>query len=104
MHAGSTPLAQLNELEWINGWIVANVWRSDYVVGIDPASGCVRWKLSLHDLLDERERRSSDVLNGVAWEAATQRIWVTGKRWPWLFGLRVELPALGAAGREPGPG
>ena len=104
VHAGSTPLAQLNELEWINGWIVANVWRSDYVVGIDPASGCVRWKLSLHDLLDERERRSSDVLNGVAWEAATQRIWVTGKRWPWLFGLRVELPALGAAGREPCPG
>jgi len=92
VHAGSTPLAQLNELEWVNGWIVANVWLSDYVVGIDPASGCVRWKLALGALLDARERKSADVLNGVAWEPAQERLWVTGKLWPWLFGLRVDLP------------
>ena len=86
------PLTQLNELEWIDGWIVANVWLSDYVVGIDPASGCVRWKLALEKLLDRRERRQADVLNGVAWEPDRRRLWVTGKRWPWLFGLRVDLP------------
>jgi glutamine cyclotransferase len=104
VHAGSTPLTQLNELEWVNGWIVANVWLSDYVVGIDPASGCVRWKLSLQELLDGRERRKADVLNGVAWDQTRQRLWVTGKLWPWLFGLRVELPAVTAAvaGRCPG--
>jgi glutamine cyclotransferase len=92
VHAGGIPLTQLNELEWIDGWIVANVWLSDYVVGIDPASGCVRWKLALEKLLDRRERRQADVLNGVAWEPDRRRLWVTGKRWPWLFGLRVDLP------------
>lgn len=104
VHAGSTALTRLNELEWIDGWIVANVWLSDYVVGIDPARGCVRWKLSLRDLLDGRERGKADVLNGVAWEADAERLWVTGKRWPWLFGLRVELPAVPAAAAGQCPG
>ena len=100
VRAGERPLRQLNELEWVEGWIVANVWFSDYVVGIDPASGCVMWKLALQGLLDGHERTRADVLNGIAWEAERKRLWVTGKLWPWLFGLRVALPPLPA----PAPG
>jgi len=107
VHAGDEPVQMLNELEWVHGWILANVWLSDYIVGIDPASGCVHWKLSLAGLLDAGERRRADVLNGIAWDERNEQLWVTGKLWPWLFRLRVQLPpAPGAsaltAGRCPG--
>jgi glutamine cyclotransferase len=96
VRAGARPVPLLNELEWVRGWIVANVWLSDTVIGIDPHSGCVLWKLALPGLLEAREARRADVLNGVAWEEARGRLWVTGKLWPWLFALRVELPPVPA--------
>lgn len=94
VRAGAQPLARLNELEWVNGWLLANVWLSDSVVAIDPRNGCARWRLELGELLAARERHRADVLNGIAWDADTGLLWVTGKLWPWLFALRIEVPPL----------
>jgi glutamine cyclotransferase len=79
------PLDQLNELEWINGEIFANVWQTDLVVRIDPATGRVRGVVDFTGLLPAGERPGTDVLNGIAHDAATGRLLVTGKLWPKLF-------------------
>ncbi len=87
------PLGSLNELEWIDGAIWANVWQSDKVVIIDPGSGEVRARIDLSGLLPDSERNAdTDVLNGIARDPANGDIWVTGKRWPWLYRIRL-LPA-----------
>lgn len=88
------PVTQLNELEWINGTIWANVWASDRIVIIDPASGEVTGTIDLQGLLPPHEHRANtDVLNGIAKDPADGAIWVTGKRWPWMY--RIELvPAI----------
>ncbi len=84
------PVTQLNELEWVNGAIWANIWQSDRIVIIDPSSGEVTGSINLHGLLPPNEYRSdTDVLNGIARNPADGAIWVTGKRWPWLY--RIEL-------------
>jgi glutamine cyclotransferase len=94
------PLALLNELEWIDDKIWANVWRSDRIVIIDPASGEVTASIDLRGLLPQAEHRlGTDVLNGIARNPADGAIWVTGKRWPWLY--RIELqPAVAGGGRQ----
>ena len=88
------PLRNLNELEWVNGEIWANVWQSDQIARIDPASGRVVGIIDLTGLLtDEYRLRDTDVLNGIARDPDTGAIWVTGKRWPWLFEIALENPA-----------
>ena len=88
------PLRFLNELEWIDGAIWANVWRTDQIVIIDPASAEVTATINLAGLLPPGERRrGTDVLNGIARDPADGAIWVTGKRWPWLY--RIELVPVG---------
>jgi len=88
------PLRLLNELEWVDGQVWANVWRSDRIVIIDPDSGQVTASIDLSGLLPAAERRSdTDVLNGIARDPASGAIWVTGKRWPWLY--RIELLEVG---------
>lgn len=89
---GSRPLPRLNELEWINGEIWANVWQANQLVRIDPVSGEVRAIVDLRGLLDPADRdATTDVLNGIAWDARAEALWVTGKRWPWLYRLRLHL-------------
>lgn len=84
------PVPRLNELEWVDGRIWANIWRTDRIVIIDPASGEVTAGIDLSGLLPEAERRpDTDVLNGIARDPADGSIWVTGKRWPWLY--QIEL-------------
>ena len=92
------PLARLNELEWIDGRLWANVWTTDRIVIIDPASGTVEAEVDLAGLLPlpERQRRT-DVLNGIARDGDGQ-IWVTGKYWPWLY--RIELAPAGTRARD----
>lgn len=88
--ANGRPLARLNELEWIDGRIWANVWQTDRLVIIDPATGAVEGSVDLQGLLPMPERRpGTDVLNGIARDPADGGIWVTGKNWPWLY--RIEL-------------
>ena len=84
------PLERLNELEWIDGKIWANVWGTDRIVIIDPDTGEVTGNINLAGLLplDQREP-GTDVLNGIARNPANGDIWVTGKRWPFLY--RIEL-------------
>ncbi|MFV0278623.1 MAG: glutaminyl-peptide cyclotransferase [Parahaliea sp.] len=89
VRAAGKPVPRLNELEWIDGKIWANVWQSDDIVIFDPDSGEVTARLDLSGLLPESERQpGTDVLNGIAHNPRDGAIWVTGKRWPWLY--RVE--------------
>ncbi len=84
------PLPQLNELEWIRGEIWANVFRANQLVRIEPDSGRVKGVVDLRGLLDPADRaEDTDVLNGIAWDAQREALWVTGKRWPWLFNVRL---------------
>jgi glutamine cyclotransferase len=93
VRAAGKRLERLNELEWVEGWILANVWYTDSVVLIDPANGEVRARLDLAGLLTPAEARKAEVLNGIAWHAPSRTLWVSGKNWPWMFGLDVTLPA-----------
>jgi glutamine cyclotransferase len=91
------PLARLNELEWIDGMIWANVWQTNRIVIIDPESGEVTGSVNLQGLLPPEEYRAgTDVLNGIARNPADGSIWVTGKRWPFLY--RIELVPPGSDG------
>jgi glutaminyl-peptide cyclotransferase len=80
----------LNELEFVKGEIFANVWMTDYVARIDPASGKVTGWIDLRGLLTDRERASTDVLNGIAYDSAGDRLFVTGKWWPKLFEIKLQ--------------
>ena len=83
-------LGNLNELEWIEGKIWANVYTSDYIVIIDPSNGVVEGVINLSGLLPESEHdRRTDVLNGIAYDSATKRIFVTGKNWSKLFEIKL---------------
>jgi len=85
------PTRQLNELEFIEGEIWANVWQTDMIVRIDPASGQVTSYLDLRNLLPAQMRRGGeDVLNGIAYDPARKRIFVSGKLWPRLFEIRLK--------------
>ena len=84
------PVRFLNELEWIDGRIWANVYTTDQIVIIDPATGTVEGVVDLTGLLPQEDRtRQTDVLNGIAWDAAGGRIFVTGKNWPKLFEIEI---------------
>ena len=90
VHDQGNPVQRLNELEWIDNRIWANVWQTERLVIIDPVSGEVTASVDLSGLLPEHERQAdTDVLNGIAYDHRKQAIWVTGKRWPWLY--QIEL-------------
>lgn len=80
------PVPLLNELEYVQGEIFANVWQSDWIARIDPETGRVVGWIDLTGLLDGVEATGPiDVLNGIAYDAATDRLFITGKLWPVLF-------------------
>ncbi len=85
------PVTRLNELEWVEGEVWANVWQTDRIARIDPASGRLLGWIDLAGLLPEEDRAAQrvDVLNGIAYDAATGRLFVTGKWWPKLFEIQV---------------
>ena len=83
------PVQRLNELEFIDGAIWANVWYTNVVVQINPASGRVTSFLDLSGIRGPEPVPEADVLNGIAHDPATRRVWVTGKLWPMLFEIRV---------------
>jgi len=82
------PVKHLNELEYIDGHIWANIWHSDKLVKIDPESGQVLAQLDLSEL--GVRHRSSGVLNGIAYDETSRSLWVTGKNWPRLYLLKLE--------------
>ncbi|NQW30592.1 MAG: glutaminyl-peptide cyclotransferase [Ignavibacteria bacterium] len=84
------PCNHLNELEWIEGEIWANVWRTNNIVRIDPRTGIVKSVVDLTGLLDDSERTANtDVLNGIAYNTKTKAIYVTGKNWPHIYQISV---------------
>jgi len=87
-----TPVANLNELEWVKGEIYANLWQTDWMLRIDPGTGHVTGLADLSGLLGPSERIAgeTDVLNGIAYDAAHDRLFVTGKKWPKLFEIRLK--------------
>lgn len=88
---GASPVSQLNELEWYKGEILANVWQSEQLARIDPRTGNVTGWIDLTGILPASERSGrEDVLNGIAWDQASDRLYVTGKYWPTLFEIRLQ--------------
>ena len=86
----SGPLSRLNELEYVEGEVYANVWTTDWIARIDPSTGRVVGWIDLTGLLDPSDRRDSDaVLNGIAYDAVNKRLFVTGKWWPKLFEIEI---------------
>ena len=85
------PILQLNELEFIEGEIWANVWQSDLILRIDPSTGLVSSFLNLRGILAPSDRTGRvDVLNGIAYDAGHKRVFVTGKLWPRIFEIRIK--------------
>ena len=90
------PQERLNELEYVKGEIFANIWETDWVARIDPASGRVNGMIDFANLLPLADRTPNlagqmpDALNGIAYDPATDRLFVTGKLWPKLFEVRLK--------------
>jgi glutaminyl-peptide cyclotransferase len=88
--AGGESVFMLNELEFINGFIYANIWKTDTIARIDPESGEVVAWIDLAGILPPEDRSGrEDVLNGIAYDAVEDRLFVTGKLWPLLFWIEL---------------
>lgn len=86
------PVVRLNELEYINGEVWANIWQTDRIARIDPQTGRVTGWVDLSGLLDRSNlSQPVDVLNGIAYDPAQDRLFVTGKLWPELFEIRLTI-------------
>ncbi len=95
------PVTDINELEYIHGQIYANIWHSDRIARIDPKTGKVLGWIDLKGLLPESEHSSPEaVLNGIAWDAAHDRLFVTGKLWPKLFEIEIVPESPGSSSRR----
>jgi glutaminyl-peptide cyclotransferase len=90
VHDDNGPVEQVNELEWVEGEIYANVWQTDQMLRISPVDGRVLGRVNLSGLLTDADRNPPvDVLNGIAYDAAGKRLFVTGKWWPKLFEIQL---------------
>jgi glutamine cyclotransferase len=84
------PVSQLNELEYIDGEVYANVWQTNWIVRIDPESGNVVGYIDLTGLHQpENQTGGEDVLNGIAYDEENDRLFVTGKLWPTLYEIEL---------------
>ena len=92
------PVTQLNELEYIHGEVYANIWHSDRIARISPATGQVLGWIDLTGILPAGEHSTAEaVLNGIAYDAAHNRLFVTGKLWPKIFEIEVVPAAKGSS-------
>jgi len=85
------PIIHLNELEYIDGEVWANIWLTSRIIRIDPATGKVIGLIDFQALVNEARNDYSraDVLNGIAYDTENDRLFVTGKNWPWLYEIKV---------------
>jgi glutaminyl-peptide cyclotransferase len=91
VHAANGPVDKLNELEFVKGEILANVWYSDRIVRISPENGAVLGWVDLASLYPADQRSSKeDVLNGIAYDEKNGRLFVTGKNWPKLYEIEIK--------------
>lgn len=94
---GGRPVSLLNELEWVDGWLYANIWKTDEIVVIDPQSGAVTQRLDCGELAQRARslrggRDAEACLNGIAWRKGADTLLLAGKLWPVLF--EVERPPV----------
>jgi glutaminyl-peptide cyclotransferase len=95
---GSSPVEQLNELEYVKGEIYANIWHSDRIARISPRDGHVLGWIDLTGLMPASRRINDEsVLNGIAYDAQHDRLFVTGKQWPSVFEIKI-VPAAKRTG------
>ena len=87
------PMGNLNELEYINGSVFSNIYLTDYIVKIDPSNGHITGKIDLSGLLEKSgkhvDKEGNLVLNGIAYDSAKNSLYVTGKKWPLLFEMKL---------------
>ena len=85
------PIGDINELEFVNGKIYANIWGNDHIIIINPETGIVEGRLNLEGLLEKHSKRfeNTDVLNGIAYDSTKNSFYLTGKRWPSLFEVKL---------------
>lgn len=88
------PVSQINELEWVEGEVFANLWQTDFIIRINPATGEITGIIDLTELMPDRSGLdpTDAVLNGIAWDPVGRRLFVTGKNWPTLFEIRLTGP------------
>lgn len=86
------PMGMINELEYINGFIYANIYQTNYIVKIDPASGKVLAKGDFTSLRDQQRLKYPDIdyFNGIAYDSTSKKIFVTGKLWPNIFEIKFQ--------------
>ncbi len=82
----------LNELEWIDGKIWANIWMTPFIVVVDPATGDVTSVIDCRNLVEDARASNPDidVLNGIAWDASNRELYLTGKLWPWIYKVALD--------------
>lgn len=98
--ADGQPVSNLNELEWVKGDILANIWQTNRIARIDPTTGVVKAWIDLTGLPETAKPADADaVLNGIAYDRERDRLFVTGKNWPHLYEVRPTAPTGGADGR-----
>ena len=86
---GDRAIDRINEMEYVDGAIYANIWQEDRIARIDPKTGVVNAWIDMSNLLTATERsRGVDVLNGIAHDPKTGHFLITGKLWPWVFEVR----------------
>jgi len=85
------PINNLNELEFINGYVYANQWLTTWILVIDPATGIVKAKIDLEELQKEADQKTAErrELNGIAYNPATDRLMITGKKWPMMYEITL---------------
>ena len=84
-------VGQLNELEWVEGEIWANVWRTMQILRINPTNGNVVGIIDCTGIISDAERTlTMDVFNGIAYDSTTKSIYVTGKNWPKVFKIELQ--------------
>lgn len=92
--ADGEPVENLNELEWVKGEILANIWLTNRIARIDPATGAVKGWIDLTGLPETvTPHGADDVLNGIAYDREHDRLFVTGKDWPHLYEIKLKAPA-----------
>lgn len=83
------PVTELNELEYVNGSVYANIWLQEKIAIINPQTGQVKTWIDLTGIQSMVNRSGDDVLNGIAYDASENRLFITGKRWPQLFEIKL---------------
>lgn len=90
VYDNTTAIKQLNELEYVNGYIYANIYTTNFIVKIDASTGKVVERINLSNILDKAYMHDNiDVLNGIAWHTKNNSLFVTGKRWPKMFEIQI---------------